>query len=118
MKRPPWGVQGGEDAAPACVRLLSGGVATQLQGKSVLRVQKGDLLYTQWCGAGGYGDPLQRDPDRVLADVLDEKVSVDRAREVYGVVIDVGASGIDESATAAQRAHLAARRQVPAQSTS
>jgi N-methylhydantoinase B/oxoprolinase/acetone carboxylase alpha subunit len=37
---------------------------------------------------GGYGDPLERDPDRVLNDVEDGIVSREEAREIYGVVID------------------------------
>ena len=51
-------------------------------------VDGGDVLahYTQ--GGGGYGDPLERVPDRVLEDVLDEYVSIEKAREDYGVVID------------------------------
>jgi len=39
-------------------------------------------------GAGGWGDPLERDVKMVLDDVRNEKVSVKRAREVYGVVIN------------------------------
>ena len=51
-------------------------------------VDGGDVLahYTQ--GGGGYGDPIERVPDRVLEDVLDEYVSIEKAREDYGVVID------------------------------
>jgi N-methylhydantoinase B len=54
-------------------------------------------------GGGGFGDPLARDPQRVREDVLNELVSVNRAREDYGVVLD--ASGdVDDGATARCRA--------------
>ena len=51
-------------------------------------------------GGGGCGDPLERDPDLVAADVMDGYVSVDRAREDYGVVIDPESMAVDREATA------------------
>ena len=39
-------------------------------------------------GAGGWGNPLNRDPEKIKLDVRDELISVERARNVYGVVID------------------------------
>jgi len=50
-------------------------------------------------GAGGWGDPLERDPKLALRDVRDEKVSVKRAREAYGVVINETAMEIDVAET-------------------
>jgi N-methylhydantoinase B/oxoprolinase/acetone carboxylase alpha subunit len=50
------------------------------------------------------GPPRERDPARVLGDVLDEIVSVDEARDVYGVAVDPIARTVDEVATAALRA--------------
>ena len=64
------------------------------------------LSLVQVPGGGGYGDPLQRDPSRVLDDVLDGFVSPQSAREQYGVVID-GAE-VDAAATAALRIQLRA----------
>jgi N-methylhydantoinase B len=51
---------------------------------------------------GGVGDPLDREPRRVLDDVLDGYVSAEAAREVYGVV--VAGHEVDERATTALRA--------------
>ncbi|MCX6095343.1 MAG: hypothetical protein NT125_01235, partial [Candidatus Bipolaricaulota bacterium] len=48
-------------------------------------------------GGGGYGSPLERDPDKVLEDVLNEYVSCEKAKEDYGVVIEKGA--VDLAAT-------------------
>ena len=53
------------------------------------------------CG-GGWGDPHDRDPERVRADVLDELVSRQRARDVYGVEITEDGE-IDQSTTAELR---------------
>ena len=48
----------------------------------------GDILYTECMGGGGYGNPLDRDPEKIRLDVRDEYISVQRAKNVYGVVID------------------------------
>ena len=50
-------------------------------------------------GAGGWGDPLQRDPARVLHDVREEKLTAGYAEREYGVVIDEAAGTVDEAAT-------------------
>src|SRR6478735_6589862 len=59
-----------------------------LPGKTTLHVERGDVLLHQLAGAGGWGDPLERDPERVLADVLDEKITPEHASSAYGVVLD------------------------------
>jgi N-methylhydantoinase B len=53
-------------------------------------------------GGGGWGDPLARDPEAVAHDVANEKVSVEAARELYGVVVGTD-GGVDLAATAAHR---------------
>ena len=55
-------------------------------------------------GGGGFGDPLDRDIDRVLRDVRDGVVSIEAAREHYGVVLARGGRRVDQEATARQRA--------------
>ena len=59
-------------------------------------------------GGGGYGDPLMRDPERVLADVQDGAVTVEAAQRDYGVVVTGGAGSwaIDAQATRALRARM------------
>jgi N-methylhydantoinase B len=61
-------------------------------------IAKGDLLSIRSGGGGGFGDPLERDPARVAEDVLEELVSVEAAREHYGVVVDT-AGRVDLDAT-------------------
>lgn len=61
-------------------------------------------------GGGGYGDPLERDPAMVLDDVLNGYVSLEKARELYGVVIDSRRIKVDEEATRRLREELKAKR--------
>jgi N-methylhydantoinase B len=64
-----------------------------------LHVQPGDRVYHKVHGSGGYGDPYERDPELVASDVVEGKISVARAREVYGVVIDPERLTLDRKAT-------------------
>jgi N-methylhydantoinase B len=105
-KRPPWGLFGGGAAAPPSVRLTHNGIESVLPGKSTLTVSPGDRIRTQWCGGGGYGNPLERDPEKVLWDVIEGKVSLSRARAVYGVVIDEPRRTVDTEATNLMRSEL------------
>lgn len=70
-------------------------------------VQKpGVVLFSQAGGGGGWGDPLEREPEWVLNDVLDGWVSIDAARRDYGVVIDPAAMQVDRQQTDALREEL------------
>jgi N-methylhydantoinase B len=51
-------------------------------------VYAGDILYSKVGGSGGWGDPLGRDVEKVREGVRDGLLTVNRARVVYGVVID------------------------------
>lgn len=100
----PWGVQGGSAGASyeTCV-VRAGGQVEPLPSKAVFMLQAGDVLRIRTGGGGGYGDPFDRDPAHVLADVSDRKVSLEVARDIYGVVLGSGGR-IDASATGALRA--------------
>jgi N-methylhydantoinase B len=69
-----------------------------------------DALYIRWNGGGGYGDPLERDPQAVLDDVLAGVVSLDSARRLYGVAFVDGDNSVDASKTEALRKELTAAR--------
>ena len=71
-------------------------------------VHKGDRVLIRCAGSGGYGDPLDREPERVLKDVIDGYVSAQAARELYGIVVTGGGRGIDRDATAALRQRMRA----------
>jgi N-methylhydantoinase B len=75
------------------------------------RMRPGDTLRTVGPCGGGYGDPLARDPARVLENALDGLVAIESAAEQYGVVLAPGSDGrlaVDAAATAARRQALAA----------
>jgi N-methylhydantoinase B len=93
----PWGAFGGHGADVARYVLIRDGVETRLGSKSTTDLLAGDTVSVRSCGGGGFGPPEERDPERVLRDVLEDKVSVERARSEYRVAI-VGRR-IDEEAT-------------------
>ena len=66
---------------------IRGGVETRLSSKTTLDLVPGDVISVRTCGGGGYGAAEERDPERVLRDVLQGKVSAERARDVYKVAI-------------------------------
>ena len=85
----PWGTQGGEPAPPCRSELVKeDGTTESLPAKILLSIRAGQALRYWSTGGGGYGEPWRRDAQRVLADVLDGRVSAQAARELYGVVIE------------------------------
>jgi N-methylhydantoinase B len=67
-------------------------------------------LHIDTPGGGGYGDPLERDPEAVRQDVWDGRVSMRLAQEQYGVVLEAPGLIIDHQATQHLRATLCQRR--------
>jgi len=100
----PYGFAGAQQGSGSRNTLITrtGDRALPTMPMEAVKWKAGDVFRHVSAGGGGYGDPLARDPALVLADVLDDKVSSDAAREQYGVVIKRGA--IDEAATRRLRA--------------
>lgn len=69
-------------------------------------VHKGDVVRVRPAAGGGYGSPLDREPERVLEDVLDGYVSAEAAFDLYGVVLGADGVSVDAAATEARRALL------------
>jgi N-methylhydantoinase B len=69
----------------------------------VTGVPEGTLYVQEAGGGGGYGDPLQRPVDKVVAEVKNGIISVEKARELYGVVVDDKTMALDETATSKER---------------
>jgi N-methylhydantoinase B len=82
----PYGLSGGRSGTLGRTLVNPDGEAQVVHGKESRAFAYGDVISFQQAGAGGYGDPLERDPERVLEDVLDEYVSAEAAREQYGVI--------------------------------
>jgi N-methylhydantoinase B len=101
----PYGVFGGKPGRLARTVINPGPGEEIVHGKQSREFAYGDVISFQQSGAGGYGDPFERDPALVLEDVLDDYISLEAAREDYGVVI--GGQGtelrVDERATATLR---------------
>ncbi|TMH60140.1 MAG: hydantoinase B/oxoprolinase family protein, partial [Betaproteobacteria bacterium] len=101
---PPYGFSQAQPGSGSRNTLISGKTERALptMPMEAIKWRAGDVFRHVSAGGGGYGDPLARDPALVLADVLDEKVSINAARELYGVVVKGGA--IDAAATRRLRA--------------
>jgi N-methylhydantoinase B len=106
----PYGLYGGEPGAPSVNILNPDGDPTRLPGKPTMTIRRGDVFRHELAGGGGWGDPLERDPDRVLADLRDELITEGVARAAYGVVVDRASWTVDQAATRALRAELRAAR--------
>jgi N-methylhydantoinase B len=109
-RHPARGLRGGSPGATGTVRTSSG---KDLHPKRQQRIGVDERVILSLPGGGGYGDPLEREPDLVVRDVEDGLVSVERAREIYGVVLTEigrhGEHGVDAGATSRLRARAASR---------
>jgi N-methylhydantoinase B len=92
---PPEGLFHGKAGAKA--RFLVNGKPGNPYG--LTQLTPGDVVIMDAAGGGGYGDPLERDPETVREDVIQGYVSLGKAREDYGVVIDPGTMRVDGDAT-------------------
>ena len=95
----PYGLFGGEPSAPTEIDVQTGDQVKRMPTKFLATFDAGDTLRIQWPGAGGWGNPLERSPELLLDDVIEEKITVGRARSVYGVVIDDVARTVDQEQT-------------------
>jgi len=111
-KSAPWGLFGGEDAETARFYVNpDSDDPTVLSSTSTTNLDPNDVASVQTPGGGGYGDPLERAPQEVLWDVVNEKISEERAREAYGVVLDLDSRTVDEAATVELREQKRAARE-------
>ena len=106
----PWGAFGGGEASGSAdiVESLDGS-RQELPSKVTTFLKQGDHLRTVTPGGGGWGDPIDRPPERVARDVAEGLVSSARAASVYGVVVS-SEGVVDEEATRDARAAMRERR--------
>lgn len=103
----PWGIAGGLSGTVNYMEIVSD--ADRYRGARVplTPLRAGTLVRIVTGGGGGYGPPLEREPERVQDDVLDELIGRDQARAVYGVVIREDMT-VDRDATRRERARMGA----------
>ena len=102
----PFGLYGGSPGAPSENRLDPDGENRMLPSKLTMTITKGAVFRHILAGAGGWGDPLERDPAAVLRDVRNELLSSAKAQADYGVVINLAAWTVDAKATARRREEI------------
>ncbi len=99
-KTTAWGLFGGESARGPIVKVDIPGQGTESYTKVNARaVPKGTVIRSFTGGGGGFGPAIERDPARVREDVLDGYISLEHARQAYGVALTDGLE-VDEAATA------------------
>lgn len=89
QKFTPWGLHGGKNGSGGSYVLTrADGSQERLPSKCTdVILNKGDVVCVHTPGAGGYGNPAKRDKQKVLSDVIEGKVSVEKAEELYGVKV-------------------------------
>ena len=105
---PPWGLWGGAPGASGTVVVKQPGrrTAKRFQKITGLTLEPGATITFFSGGGGGYGNPLDREPNRVAEDVRLGYVSPSASRERYGVVMKPGSSAVDEISTERVRTRM------------
>jgi N-methylhydantoinase B len=110
----PWGLEGGAPGARAHAHIVrADGTREELPSKKMIVLHPGDQLWEYIAGGAGYGDPLDRYPAAVLADVLDGKISPALAITAFGVVLTPDGTAVDEAKTKESRQRRLAEKGRP-----
>ena len=105
----PWGAEGGNPASLTSARInRENGDIEDMPSKCMIDLRAGDSFELHLSGGGGYGDPLERPTAEVLEDVLNLRVSENKAAADYGVKIT--GREVDEAITSRLREKLAKER--------
>jgi N-methylhydantoinase B len=107
-KFPPHGLFGGTDGKKHELWIQRGDKRLPLRTMDTQYVQPGDTIGTRSGGGGGIGDPLDREIERVQWDVVNKYISLEKARDVYGVVLDPKTFKVDHQGTAQLREKIKA----------
>ena len=111
----PWGILGGKPGACSAKWLIQGDSSRKPLPSKVdhVEVYPGDKIIFQTAGAGGWGDPLERGNEAVRRDVVRRLVSIEVAREAYGVVLDPVTLQTETKETEALRQRIRSTRSAP-----
>ena len=89
VKWPPWGVQGGQAAKPGQITVVKKSGEQEILYKSKgYPLEPGDMIIVETGGGGGYGSPLERNPEYIERDLIRGYVSAEAAARDYGVKYD------------------------------
>ena len=99
----PYGLAGGRPAPPHQLFLRKGTETINVDAESFYHLDRDDVFEIYQSGGGGYGDPRRRPAEKVRDDVVNGLVSVAKARELYGVVVDPVSHRLDAVGTAEMR---------------
>ena len=103
---PPKGVSGGgsgQSQTGTITNWTTGEPIRELPLIGIFEVKEGEALSTTGNGGGGFGDPLDRDPEKVAKDVMKLWISEEKARATYGVVLIRDSGGVEVDAEATRR---------------
>jgi N-methylhydantoinase B len=84
----PYGLQGGRDGTPSMNLLWRDGKMQELPAKCRLTIRKGDVFRHILGGAGGWGNPAERDSAHTVHDIAEGKLSAEYASREYGIIVD------------------------------
>ena len=99
----PYGLYGGKPGTGSSNIHYHGNGGEELPTMISTTIKAGERIYHRQASGGGWGDPLLRLPEAVAADVRNSKVSIQAARDAYGVVLDEETMEVDSEATAEVR---------------
>ena len=105
----PYGLSGGKPGAPSLNEWAGTDGVEILPTMISTSIKAGDSVYHRLAGGGGWGDPLAREPIAVARDVKNDKVSLGKARQDYGVVLHAASGEVDPVATADLRETMKSR---------
>ena len=103
LTQPP-GANGGHPGPLSRMYIRRGDEVVPARTHRMIEVKHGEILGKVSGGGGGVGRPLERDPAKVLRDVIHEVVTIEAARDTYGVVVDPAGPTVDLAATERLRA--------------
>ena len=82
---PPWSLVGGYEGGFSAFTLIRDGEEIRIAASTNMEVRKGDRFMIEISGGGGYGDPKLRDREAVREDLACGRISLQAAREIYGL---------------------------------
>jgi len=86
VRTKPWGLRGGRPGASAEYLVVRrNGQVVRLGPMATIRLMKGDVVILRTPGGGGYGNPLERDVNKIIEDYLEGKVTKRIVAEIYGI---------------------------------